>query len=334
LRGPDRVSERGFTKLAGIKELRDGRVILVDDLERTVLLLDSELAEATQVGRSGSGPGEYLFPSRLLSLVGDSCAVLDDPNHRLLVLTPEGTAGGVVNLVPAFPRPEASDGQGRLYRAARVGDVQAVIRWNPSSASLDTVAHFPLPEDAPPADAAVRLSDLIPFPMSRAWTVAPDGTIAIVHPDPYQVEVIDPDGTTHNGGIADVDRLEVTEGHKEQWREQMASPRPRTVVTRGGGGGNAMVRGPTFEPSTWPRYLPPFLQNAAMISDDGRLWIQRTTRAGAPQTFDIFDSDGERIEQVILPQGRRLLGFGRGTVYAVIKDEFDLEYVERYRVGG
>jgi hypothetical protein len=71
-----------------------------------------------------------------------------------------------------------------------------------------------------------------------------------------------------------------------------------------------------------------------MFSDDGRLWIQRTTRAGAPQTFDIFDSDGERIEQVILPQGRRLLGFGRGTVYAVIKDEFDLEYVERYRVGG
>jgi hypothetical protein len=35
---------------------------------------------------------------------------------------------------------------------------------------------------------------------------------------------------------------------------------------------------------------------------------------------------------VELAPGRRLLGFGRGTVYAARIDEDDLQWVERYRL--
>ncbi len=33
---------------------------------------------------------------------------------------------------------------------------------------------------------------------------------------------------------------------------------------------------------------------------------------------------------VLLGQGRRVLGFGQGTIYVVAFDEFDLNYLERY----
>ena len=90
---------------------------------------------------------------------------------------------------------------------------------------------------------------------------------------------------------------------------------------------------PPEEPTDWPEELPPFLRDAAMFATDGRLWVQRTTPADQPPTFDVFDSEGQRVEQVTLPHGRRLIGFGNGTVYAVSRDELDLEYLERYRLG-
>lgn len=279
---PETVSKRGFTKLVGMKELRDGRVILVDEIERSVLLLDSELAEVKTVGRSGSGPGEFLVPSQLFHLSGDSSAVVDAPNLRLLVLTPEGEPGGVINLVPGFLNPEASDAHERFYRIRRVGDRYAVLRWDLPSGTLDTLAHFPVREDAHPEGVAYPAADANPFPMSRSWAVAADGRIAIVHPDPYQVELVDPDGTSHKGDVVPTERLEVTEEHKEQWREQRARPRTRVQQMRGGERSYVTARGLDVEPNQWPRYLPPFLRDAATFASDGRLWVQRTTPARDP----------------------------------------------------
>ena len=332
LTGPERVSDQGFTSLVGMKELKDGRVILVDETEKTVLLLNSQLATASTVGSQGSGPEEYLVPSRLFSLAGDSSAVLDNPNHRLLVLTPEGEPRGVINLFPEFSVAQASDGFGRLYRARRDGDSYAIVRWTPPSSTLDTVGHYPVPADARPEGVGTRLVDRNPFPMSSTWAVAADGTIAIVHPDPYRVEVIRLDGAPEEGPVMDVNRVEVSEDHKNQWRERLGKPQVEARVTLRGGGGAATNRIPSLEPANWPRHLPPFLRDAATFASDGRLWVQRTTPAGDPPTFDVFDSQGRRVEQVFLPQGRRLLGFGLGTLYAVSRDHLDLEYLEQYRV--
>jgi hypothetical protein len=329
---PERVTEQGFTKLVGIKELKDGRVILVDEIERSVLVLDPEFVEGTLVGRVGSGPGEYVVPSRLFSLGGDSSAVLDNPNRRLLVLTPEGDPGGVINQVSGFMAPEASDGQGRFFRVRRIENRYGIVRWSPPSPTLDTVGHFPVPEGARPQGVTYRLEDANPFPKRRAWAVAPDGRIAIVHPDPYRVELLDLDGISKEGPVVPVDQLNVTEGHKEQWREQMARPRTQVVQRRGGERSYVTARGTLYEPADWPRYLPPFLGDAATFAPDGHLWVQRTTPEEHPPTFDVFDTDGDRVGQVTLPHGRRLLGFGKGTLYAVARDEFDLEYLERYRV--
>ena len=53
-------------------------------------------------------------------------------------------------------------------------------------------------------------------------------------------------------------------------------------------------------------------------------------RVGEPQAFDVFDARGNRVRTVVLPEGRRLVGFGKRTLYAVYSDDNDLQWLERY----
>jgi hypothetical protein len=62
------------------------------------------------------------------------------------------------------------------------------------------------------------------------------------------------------------------------------------------------------------------------------LWVRRTVPAGDPVYFDVIDRNGDVVERVRLPAGRRLIGFGADHVYTVFRDDLDLEYLERYRL--
>ena len=62
LEGPDATLSRPFDRITGLYELRDGRVIVVDANEQSVLLIDFTSDRAVQLGRQGAGPGEYRFP--------------------------------------------------------------------------------------------------------------------------------------------------------------------------------------------------------------------------------------------------------------------------------
>ena len=330
---PTDVCERGFTKLVGVRELGDGRVILVDEIERLILLLDADLAEGKPIVGTGSGPHEYIVPSHLFPLVGDSSAVLDNPNGRLLILGPDGDPVGVLNFVPGVGSLMESDGQGRFYTQRRIGDSVAVTRWSPSSSALDTVAFFPSLDDRQSTTVGgITMQPAVPpFSARVQWAVAASGRLAIAYPDPYRVEMVIADGVRLKGPVVSVDPLRVSEEHKEEWRGESVRQVTgnRTLSERA-----ALVR--AEQPEKWPEYLPPFLRYRGMarIAPDGRLWVQRTTAAGDPPTFDVFDPDGQRIEQVTLPYGRRLVGFGERSVYAVSRDELDLEYLERYILTG
>ena len=99
----------------------------------------------------------------------------------------------------------------------------------------------------------------------------------------------------------------------------------------GGGGNRTMnIPRPDIDDVDWPEYKAAFPRNALNVTPEGELWVQRYTRAGDPQTFDVFDGEGNRARQVVLPEGRRLVGFGQGTLYAINVDEDDLQWLERY----
>lgn len=102
-----------FSQITGVRELRDGRLIVSDFREKTLQSIDLGAGRATPIGREGSGPGEFLLPMALFSLPGDSTMLFDIGNTRYLVIGPD--AKPVRTFSPAGDAAEAG-------RAATRGD--------------------------------------------------------------------------------------------------------------------------------------------------------------------------------------------------------------------
>ena len=62
---PDATFREPFTRIVGLRELSDGRILLADRTERHVSFIDFATGAIDQVGRQGSGPGEYEMPTGL-----------------------------------------------------------------------------------------------------------------------------------------------------------------------------------------------------------------------------------------------------------------------------
>ena len=352
--------DREWSWVASIRELNDGRLIVLDTHENQIILVNTGLTSATQIGREGRGPGEFENPTALLWLRNDSTGVLDGSGRSLKIITPRGVPGGIV--YPKGGAPCAApgdtlrrltigqtiDAQGRSYqlgtsvRARPNGtnestNATAIERWG-AGCGRDTVGYIPLKinPDAqmhPGGTLMVPQGNFQVFFGTPLWTVAPDGRVLIVHPDPYRVEMLDAKGVHTPGTPIPYQPIRVSEGHKEAWRKAAQRPSPATKMALFGARSRRMASMPFIEPESWPATLPPFLYGALSIGLDGRLWVQRTTAAAAPPTFDVFDPAGRLAERIVLPPRSRLVSHGRGVVYIVRLDEDDLEYLERHRIG-
>ncbi|HEY5545999.1 MAG TPA: hypothetical protein VIK50_08070 [Gemmatimonadaceae bacterium] len=342
-----------FSEVGAIRELRDGRVIVVDARELAVKILDPRLRMATTIGRTGDGPGEYRWPSRLFPLSGDSTLLQDAAGGRLLVIEPDGKPGGFYDPNRAggdsiiararrfFVR--MGDGRGHLFgesQPIRVGaggvlelaDHAAIERLDVATRERDTVALFPVRKDANARliagmGAVVTQPRTQPFPAWEHWAVAPDGRIAFIFFDPYRVDFVGANRRVTQNAPIPYDRVRVDDALKKQYREELERPRMVMRGNRGGASTMEMMKMPFTGPSEWPEFLPPYL-GSAMFAPDGLLWIPRATAAGKPPLYDIIDGQGKLFERVQLPPRTKLVGFGANTVYLVRLDEDDLQYLQ------
>jgi hypothetical protein len=279
----------GYTRVGGIRELSDGRVIVVDAMDQTVHVIDAAWETRSQIGRRGSGPREYVETSKIFALPGDSSAVLDLANQRLLLITPDAQPGGFVDPWGALGEHgdpcvvcrysaagmmlntvSDSDGRGYFYTRARpivssggrlqLADSAAIERWRYGSPIRDTVGFVPFSLE--PGSHIVRGMVLWPqreipaFKTSTQWTIAPDGRLAIVHVDPYRVDFVDLAGDRVQGQPIPYERERFTDAHKEQWRKEQQRPRP-VMYVRPGGASSVHTETPRPQEPEWPRYLPP-----------------------------------------------------------------------------
>ena len=80
------------------------------------------------------------------------------------------------------------------------------------------------------------------------------------------------------------------------------------------------------------RKIPAFNAPRIRVGPAGNLWVRRFGKKADDVVFDLFDGSGKLIKQVVLPPGRDIAGFGRGVVYTTAADEFDLIWLERFRL--
>jgi hypothetical protein len=339
-----------FVRVSDLFELSDGRVVIVDANDQAVYIGNFRDSSVHLIGRNGSGPIEYLLPSRLLRLGGDSVGIVDVGNSRILVVKSDGHIDGVLGLdqtnqshgpSESGPAAEAGDEAGNLYSigpvttpsaSLRTADSAPIVRWRIGESTRDTIAYLPLPPGG--AHVLVPGEGTAAFVVDPQWAVGPKGELAIIFVSPYSVDVIQPGGTRAKGGPIPFRRTAVTEEDKRQWSDQRS--RPRLVIITPPGAQASPSAGlrviPSLEPVRWPAYLPPFLEEAGRFAPDGRLWIQRATHPDEQNALDIIDRSGLLVEQVFTPAMTRLVGFGKSHLYFAQADSDGQERLERYRL--
>ncbi len=362
---PDVEFEEPFTQVSGVRELKDGRVIVNDTRDKVVQLIDFKSGTAKKIGREGSGPREYALPMALVALPGDTSGVYDPLNQRMLLILPNGDPGDFVKSSPApsadtrsggrmaisLAAPRYTDATGRLYylgsafpqpNAPRAEvDSQPVLRFARGAAKADTVAWVRVPGNNIRVTGSGNRQQVMaglanPFAPRDEWVVTPDGRVAVIRSPEYRVDWSG--ASSSKGTPIPYEKIKLTEKHKAQWRD---SRRNASMITMrvGPGGSSASAGSPGAtnmsipEPTDWPDVLPPFTNNSAFAAPNGQIWIARTRDAADDiPKYDVIDAAGKLVFRVALPAKTRVAGFGNGVVYTVRTDEDDLQYLQRFRL--
>ena len=347
----------------GVRPLSDGRVIVSDSKEKSVQLVDFR-GTAKPVGRLGTGPSEWLNPSGIGALPGDTSALWDGGNRRLMIIRPDGSPGG--ELTPAKTSfgafsamlPRGADARGNIYfqgspfipttDGLAVADTVPVLRYNRGRDVTDTVAFIrpqkgnasvgPSPNGSGASFTNGLANPLVPL---DEWVTLPSGRIAVVRGIGYHIDFYDNRKVVASGPAvtwqpAPVDgemKHEIT----EQRRRQIASAIPRSrptgqVSTIPSGALDRMLK--ALEP--WPETVPPFMRGAAIVRTTGaapQIWVRRTSVKDTERPmYDVFDESGRVVARVQMPPRTQIVAFGRQLVYAIRTDDDDLQYLQRYKL--
>jgi hypothetical protein len=351
LAAPTAALEQEFTTIDGVRELRDGRLILLDAKDQAIHLVDLSTKSTKKLGRQGDGPGEYRLPLSLFASRGDTTLINDMARfRRMMVITPEGAVGGFVPTLDSAISPRnfivgAADASGRFYENAysSTGDSNSIVRWDRARGRRDTLARISMRVvtpvklrvvgNAPPGSEMRARAAPIPFPGLSQWAVAADGRLAIVTPEPYRVSYVGGSGPRVTGPVISYSPIPVTDAEKAEYRAEKQRPVASLSMSRDGATSTSYVKPRYEEPDGWPDWLPAFhATKSVAFAADGTLWVRRHTKAGAPALYDVFDQAAKLAYQLELPAQRKLVGFGSGVVYLARVDDDDLHYVEKYRL--
>jgi hypothetical protein len=332
--------------------LPDGRVLVSDGIDETLLRLDLRSGKTDTIGRKGAGPGEYTTPDALFAIENGQTLLVDLGNGRLSIFDATGKyrqsipiARGQPGLGLTILVPRGADKQGRLYfqpgGPGGGADSGAVVRYDRTGEKMDTLVRLGLPATKVTSSggAGNRSVSVRPVPLSPAdaWAVAPDGRLAVARSTGYRVEWIHRDGRVVRGPPNTVRPVAIRDADKKEWMDEMANGLSVQVRAENGrmdvrlGRGGARREDPDPSQFEWPATKPTFT-GRMWISAEGDAWVERSVPAGEPRAYDVFGADGRLQRTVILPVERRVLGFGQGAVYVQHTDPDDgLQYLERYK---
>lgn len=341
-----------LSSITGLLELPDGRVLVSDGIDETLLRIDLRTLKTDTVGRTGSGPGEYKGPDLLFAQPGNGVLLVDLGNARLSFYDAAlkyresaPIARGQPGAGMTMALPSGVDALGRLYfRPGGMNpkaDSGAILRWDRTRDRTDTVATVKLGEMTVRTSGSANnrsvMSRSVPLSPEDVWSVAPDGRIVIVRAADYRVEWLTPGGGVVRGPANPWKPVPVRDADKREYAADMRlSGVSMSVTSQNGQVSIRMGRGrPTgaqeeeeIPDLDWPATKP--AARSVRVSPAGDAWVERWVAAGSPRAFDVFGADGKLKQRVILPAGRSLIGFGKGAVYLRERTEDDLVYLERY----
>ncbi|MEO5825734.1 MAG: hypothetical protein ABIR59_07595, partial [Gemmatimonadales bacterium] len=347
LKPANAVHPAEFSGIARVRELSDGRLIVLDSAERKLFVVSFTTGDVAPLGRVGDGPEEYRFPIGLFALPGDSTVVTDGQTRRLIIFRGDRPAATVPAEAPVMDAVKGfiigADPAGNIAKAFRPrglgrptdqGDSIIIARYSRAEGRGDTLARMRSGFGGAPGSAnentpaAARAAGPIP---DRQYMYAPvigdqaigfpDGWIAVARMEPYRVDWIDPLGKMFRGPPIPVSVTPLNDNEKRFYLARMAKL-------------DGKPAGNLEDIKDWRSAIPPFwgFYNAALYqAPGGSLLIARAPTAALPTpTYDLVNRRGAYLGQLVLPVGQRVAGFGARSIYVVVVDTDGLETLQRH----
>lgn len=338
-----------------VRPLSDGRVIVTR--RRSVGILSADLktftsiADSSTIARSPS----YYAELPIIAGRGDTTYVVDEAARGLILVDPSGTAGkmiavpkagdmGTIAFVNVGTFRTFMDPSGRLfYRSARVtnagmADTFPIIRADFDSRAVDTIASIRIANPRQYVtekknDETISRTIMSAVLMVDAWTLLPDGTVAIVRSSDYHVDWIRPDGSRSSSPKMPFDWRRITDEEKTQIQDSLVKV-VATMNTRDSAAASrsrsapSIIRVTEAAPiSSIPDYFPPIREGAVRSDPEGNLWILPLTSSQAQGglLYDVVNRNGELFQRVQMPPGCALAGFGKEKIVFVTCTATSLE---------
>jgi hypothetical protein len=347
LKPADATLRATFSGIERVRELADGRLIVLDSSEKKLYLVNFRTNASMLFGRVGDGPEEYRRPNGLFALPGDTTVVTDAQSRRLILFRGDRPAATIAAEAPVMTVSDGfiigADPAGRIIRAflprglgrpVDQGDSILIARFSRINGRGDTIARMRSGFGGPPGSSTKATPDFEGAagpPTQRQYMFAPvigdqaigfpDGWIAVARMEPYRVDWIDPSGKPHRGAPLPVPLTPLDDQEKRFYLMRMAK-------TDGKPAGNPK------DIKDWRPAIPPFwgfFDAALRQAPGGNLLITRApTRALPTPTYDLVDRNGSYVGQVVLAEGQAVVGFGSHSIYLVVVDADGVESLQRH----
>ena len=345
LRPPDAVSAERFTQVTSVRELRDGGLLAADQAEGRLVLVRWVSAEATAIGRAGSGPGEYRGVGWLYALSGDSTMLTDSYVGRWLLLDGPRIVATVVEqntlnrLLPSQLSGADELGHvlgargevfsGRAPRTRDTADSLVLLMAGRAAQRVDTIAwlkgrggdgfHVGQRDSGRPPFISVSN----PLASEDQALLFRDGWIAVARVGPYRVDWRSPEGRWVRGAPLPFTAVRVDDRERCLAMERVL-----------GGGGACDPSSLPGWPETAPPFLPPSLQRLApalLAAPDGRLVIARTPSVASPERqYDVVDRQSRLVAVISTGPSEVLIGFGVRSAYTLSTSDLGVQTLRRH----
>jgi hypothetical protein len=343
-----------LSRVAGAVRLADGTIVVADGGSSQLRFYDSTGKHLKNVGRNGSGPGEFQRLQVLVKVKGDTL-LAGGMFGEQSVFSPQGTfirqtrPGEPPGGLPPGPRPimmGALDDQARIMVAIgpQLPHPSGAERW------ADSALMFIVDRDA----AKVRSLGRLPYMafvrtsgggrgMAPPWfgpvmSFATDGReIFVGFPTEYSINVYSADGALERiirrawspvkVKSSDIDTY--VEGWAKRW------------IKETGAEGERRKRGLRADP--YADVVPAFSELIA--ATDGRLWVREPNLADAPasgslngvslvpSTWNVFEANGRWSDDVTMPARFKPTDIGPHHILGIARDSDGVEMVTMYRYG-
>jgi hypothetical protein len=325
LPAPNAELEEPWSGPLQLVELKSGEILVHDSQEKRLAVANFRTQAQRDAAREGSGPTEFRSSLGLFRLPGDSVALLDLFQQRMLILDPT----------------RALDSRGRLYGQAlaiafeggqmTMADSALIVRSDPKSQKADTLTKFPTFQKAPQFSQQLLRVPVPGYPPIDAWGVYPDGRVIVVRGATYTPEFFPATpGPARKAAALPYVRLQVTAADRKAMMDSVRRAMDEGMKQAAGmAGGQPLPKVELIEPDPWQTQRPALTADMIRIDPKGRAWVAVVDRTPG-QRFDVLDAEGKVVDAFKLARDEILLGFGAASVYTARRDEDDLLYIRRH----